>query len=146
MTPQDTFKLAMIIDDSETDILISIAMAKRARFAESYITHISAKGALTYLWECKDQPDLLPDVIFLDINMPVMNGFAFLDEFDNCPQAVKEKCRIVMLSSSLDPNDFRKATDSPYVVEFISKPLHMLGLHELKENLVLRAACAWDRR
>jgi CheY-like chemotaxis protein len=66
---------------------------------------------------------VLPDVIFLDIDMPLMDGFQFLDEFENLSLVTRKKCRIVMLTSSINPQDFNRSKKYPNVKMYLNKPL-----------------------
>jgi CheY-like chemotaxis protein len=65
----------------------------------------------------------LPEIIFLDINMPVVNGFEFLDKFEKLNNTVKEHCAIIMLSSSVHIDDIKRAEADKHVRFFLSKPL-----------------------
>ena len=65
----------------------------------------------------------LPDIIFLDITMPMMDGFAFLEEFAKLTDAVKSKCKVIMLSSSESFKDLNRANSNRYINKFLNKPL-----------------------
>jgi len=113
-----------LIDDDPIVNLIGKQTLRKAEFAETVNVYQQAQKALDEIKQImKTDLSKIPDVIFLDINMPVMNGWEFLDEFKKLPDAVKEKCKIFMLTSSIDPNDIKKSKTYDVVKNFITKPL-----------------------
>ena len=94
----------------------------------------SGKSALDYLKENQNIPDNLPNIIFLDINMPIVDGFVFLYEFDKFSELVKNKCKIIILSSSDNKRDIDKIVNNNHVIKFITKPLTEIALDEIKLN------------
>ncbi len=120
------FRTVMLIDDNEIDNLINQKMIEAAAVAENIYTHTGAKSAIEFLrnMEKLDMADkVLPDVIFLDIDMPLMDGFQFLDEFEKLSTSAKKKCAIVMLTSSINPQDFNRSKKYPNVKLYLNKPL-----------------------
>ena len=113
----------MILDDDEIDGFVTRKMIEDNRFAEKIITFLNAKSALEYLKTNENNSDELPTLIFLDVIMPVMDGFGFLDEFDKMNDTIRGKCKIVMLSTSESFNDLNRANKSKYVSKFLTKPL-----------------------
>jgi CheY-like chemotaxis protein len=67
----------------------------------------------------------LPQLILLDINMPVMDGWEFLEEFDQLPQHLLNHCKVIIHTSSIDPRDIEKAKSYPAVIDYITKPLNI---------------------
>ncbi len=113
-------KLAMMIDDEEIDQKTYRRVLNRSGLVEDFLMFTYAEEALEYL---KSHPEVKVDVIFLDINMPRMNGFEFLEaaseEFgDDFARMV-----VVMLTTSIDPMDRKRAQENPLVREFFDKPL-----------------------
>lgn len=117
------YKNILVIDDSNFDRLIAEKVIQLSKFAENVITVESALGGIEYLNLNMDKTEEIPEIIFLDIRMPVIDGFGFLKKFENSPKLLHEKCKIYMLSSSLDPEDIKRANKCKYVHGFISKPL-----------------------
>jgi CheY-like chemotaxis protein len=90
MTADSKIDLVMLVDDNDTDNFISRRIIEITKFASSVEIKNSGKSALEYLDENKEIPEKLPDYIFLDINMPIVDGFVFLYEFEKI-QCLSEK-------------------------------------------------------
>ena len=120
------YRTVMLIDDNEIDNLINQKMIEAASITENIYTHTGAKSAIEFLRNMERLEvarDVLPDVIFLDIDMPLMDGFQFLDEFEKLSEVTKKKCRIVMLTSSINPQDFSRSKKYDNVKLYLNKPL-----------------------
>ncbi|WP_276131744.1 response regulator [Polluticoccus soli] len=118
--PGFKFKRVMVVDDASIDRFLVERIVKKTSFAEEVLSFESAKDALEGL---SQTADTAPQVIFLDINMPGMNGFEFLTEFEKFPDSFKQDCSVVMLTSSLHPDDKLKAAHNPRIKCFLNKPL-----------------------
>jgi CheY-like chemotaxis protein len=129
------YQNVMLIDDNEIDNLINQKMVEAAAITQNIFTHSGAKSAIEFLRNAeklaKAAASLLPEVIFLDIDMPLMDGFQFLDQFDKLSAETKKYCRIVILTSSINPQDMNKAKSYPYVKKFLNKPLTQDALKSL---------------
>lgn len=127
--------LVMLVDDNETDNFISEKIIEMAGFAEKVIAMDSGPTALDYLRQNENNSENIPDIIFLDINMPFVDGFVFLFEFESFSELVKSKCKIVILSSSDNKRDIDRIVDNPYVVNYVVKPLTTEALKKIETIL-----------
>jgi CheY-like chemotaxis protein len=118
------FQRVLLIDDNDIDNFINERMITTTSFAQTVVVKSTAEAALEYLRKNKEAADLLPQVIFLDLNMPVMDGFGFLNEYEALPDTVKKFSKIIVLSSSISPEDINRASTNQYVVKYINKPLN----------------------
>ena len=95
-----TLDIVMLVDDNDTDNFISKRIIEITKFSHRVEVKSSGKGALDYLKEHENEPENLPSIIFLDINMPIVDGFVFLYEFEKFNELVRNKCKVIILSSS----------------------------------------------
>jgi CheY-like chemotaxis protein len=132
---KDKVANVMLVDDNDTDNFIHKRVIELTGFAQNIIVKSSGKSALEYLETNKGNVNNLPDVIFLDINMPIVDGFVFLYEYENFPDSLRDKCKVVILSSSDNKRDIDRIVDNEYVINFITKPLSEEALDDLKKLL-----------
>lgn len=121
--PVNAQKIVMLIDDNDIDLKINEKVVGITKLFDDVIVCRSGQEALSYLKSNLTSPELLPDFILLDIQMPEMNGFEFLDQYKKLPGSFTEVCVIAMLSSTLDFSDIQRAEANPYVVKLLKKPL-----------------------
>ncbi|WPU94420.1 response regulator [Mucilaginibacter sabulilitoris] len=120
------YKTCLLIDDNYIDNFVTRRILESSNFAEQIIVKQSPAEAISSL----SDGSIKPDVIFLDIRMPLMNGFEFLQEYDLL-SIDKENIKIFMLSSSLDPTDMKESLGNKYITQFIHKPLTTKALQEI---------------
>ena len=123
----------MLVDDNDTDNFISKRIIEITKFSDNVIVKNSGKSALDYLLENEGTPENVPDIIFLDINMPIVDGFVFLYEYEKFGNSIKDKCRVIILSSSDNKRDIDKIINNDFGIKFVTKPLTEKTLEEILE-------------
>lgn len=121
---QPKFETVMIIDDNTIDLYISSRLIIKNYFGKKVLEYSDAKEALEYLQDHKDNIAELPQVIFVDIYMPMMSGFEFLEEYDKLPLDLKNNCRTYIVSSTIDNDDILRARRDRNVISLQVKPIN----------------------
>lgn len=118
------FNVVMLVDDDAITRMVCERIIKMTEFSEKSISAENGKFAIDYFKQkVEKNEDNDVEIIFLDINMPVMNGWDFLDEFEKIKNSFTMLPKIYILSSTVDPEDYKKATSYSTVTNLISKPL-----------------------
>ncbi len=131
---KDTLNI-LIIDDDEINNFIAAKLIDKIQPQAKVSTCLNGQEGLDYIQSKLDNKEELPDIIFLDINMPVMNGWEFLDEYDKIKNRISKNITINMLSSSVYNDDIAKSKSFPTVNKFISKPLTIEKIQNLYSSL-----------
>ena len=125
----------LIIDDDEINNFIAAKLIDKIPPKAVVNTCLNGQVGLDFVKSKLQNQEEMPDIIFLDINMPVMNGWEFLEEFEKIKDQINKKISINMLSSSVYNDDINKAETFNTVNKFISKPLTVDKIQELYNTL-----------
>lgn len=124
----------IIIDDSKLDCTIAQKIVKAATGNPDSQTFLLATDALTFIRDSSSNEGQ-KTIILVDIRMPVMNGFEFVEAFEQFPEELQQHYRIFVLSSSINETDVTRARSYKTVQRFLNKPLTVKGLTEILEAL-----------
>lgn len=124
------FADVLLVEDDPITVMVCERIIKMTSFADKVTSCQNGKFALDHLLSLNAK-GVMPKIIFLDINMPVMNGWDFLAEFEKIKSAFEELPCIYLLSSTVDPEDYTRAKSFTMVKDFISKPLSKEALQSI---------------
>lgn len=130
-------KTVLCVDDDPITLMLSKMVLNKASFCNELVTAKNGEEAILYfenLLITNNNDNNYPKLIFLDLNMPIMNGWEFLDTFieKELHHTFKE-IKVIILSSTVDPNDIEKSKKYPIVIKFLPKPINKEMLESLKD-------------
>ncbi|WP_035678163.1 response regulator [Flavobacterium limnosediminis] len=128
------FNKVMVIDDNEFDCYITARLVSNTNLASEVLEFNSGEVALQYLVENQNDLTMLPELIFLDIYMPLMDGFDFINMFRLLPDEVTNHCEICIVSTTVDDFHIHKAKIDESIRLFTSKPITVEFLESLSTN------------
>ncbi|MAD96294.1 MAG: response regulator [Flavobacteriaceae bacterium] len=124
----------LLIDDDPAINFLHKLVIKKEGVAKEIVAHQSAEAALDYLKENAKLGYHYPELIFLDLNMPGMDGWEFIEEYEKLDNTFEQSKIVVMLSTSTDPKDRKKADFTTVVNQFLNKPLRSEDIQYILEN------------
>jgi CheY-like chemotaxis protein len=125
------FDSVCVIDDDVVYRFALKCLLETWDLSTNFSEFTDGADALTYIKAHAHDADALPDVVFLDINMPVMNGFNFLDEYGKIKNTLAKDMRIYLVSSTIADETRARAQNHPLVQGYIIKPLPVEALQEI---------------
>ena len=131
--PAKRYHRVIVIDDNDLDLNIVSTLIGNVNLAKQIDKRSKAEEVIKELSNII-RLDEVPDLIFLDLNMPEMNGFDFLVAFNSLPEFIKNKCKIVIVTSADSIEDSRKVSIYPNVIKYMRKPVDAAVMRELSVN------------
>lgn len=121
----------LLIDDDEATNNLNQYLLSSMNLSERFEVAVNGQQGLDFINNCSD--DELPDLILLDINMPLMNGFEFLEQFSKLPKERKNSITLLMLTTSQNPLDLENSKQYRTLSGYIDKPLLKSKINEIWE-------------
>lgn len=121
----------LCVDDDPITLMLYKMVVSKAEFATQVDTAQNGEEAIAYFDELLKNSEEFPKLIFLDLNMPIMGGWEFLDIFSKEKYVTFKDSKVIVLSSTIDPQDIEKSKSYPMVIDFQSKPISKEMLADL---------------
>ena len=118
-----TLKTLTIVDDDDIFVFLTTKIIEQTNLVDLIKVFGNGLDAINFLKENKNNVDALPDIILLDLSMPIMNGWQFLEEYNKLNPTIGKKITIYICSSSISPDDITRAKTISEVSDYIIKPI-----------------------
>ena len=129
-----SIKNIFFVDDDKLFVYLTRKTIEAANFGGQIKEFGDGEEAINYLKQIAADTELLPDIILVDLNMPIMDGWEFLEEYTLIKQEMRKKATIYLVSSSISPHDIERAKDVSLVSAFLIKPLVKEKVIEILQN------------
>jgi CheY-like chemotaxis protein len=124
-----------LVDDDSIFQFTATRLLESSKLAQNILHFENGAEALTFLREKALQKEFLPDYLFLDINMPFVDGWMFLEDFTTLKSSLAKDISIYMVTSSIDQRDLNRAKGFSEVTDFIIKPISLERFQELLKSV-----------
>lgn len=128
-------KTLTLIDDDQVFVFLTKKVIEQTNLVDLIKVFDNGLDAFNFLKENKDNVNALPEIILLDISMPIMNGWQFLEAFALLNPTIGKKITIYICSSSISPDDILRAKTINEITDYIIKPITKDKLIDLIKKL-----------
>lgn len=127
----------LFVDDDPITLMLCKKVISKAAFSKQIITAQNGEEAINLFHTLLDDSEkTVPELIFLDLNMPIMGGWEFLEEFSKPTFKQFHNIKVIVLSSTIDPEDLEKIKEFPMVMDFLPKPISLSMLNKVAKALI----------
>ena len=126
--------LIAIIDDDIVSHFILTSIINLNKLADSILSFMDGEESIQYFTNNKTENEKIPDIVFLDVNMPIMDGWMFVEEYARIKKDITKKTVIFMVSSSVNPIDIERAGKISEINDYILKPIKLSELKKIFKN------------
>ena len=126
--------ISCIVDDDRIFVFGLSKLMEMNSFSDELLVFLNGQEALDYILPLVDTPERIPDVILLDINMPVLDGWQFMDEFVRLKPRINKQITIYMVSSSVSELDINKAKSYAEISDYVVKPMRSDDLIKMQQK------------
>lgn len=130
-----SIKNLLLIDDDEIFTFLTKKTIENTQLVDQIKVFGNGQDAIDFLENAADNTELLPEVILLDINMPILDGWGFLEEFILLKPNIGKKITIYIVTTSISPHDLDRANNISEVSDFVIKPVTKTELVNMLKNL-----------
>lgn len=130
-----TLKNLTIVDDDDIFVFLTTKIIEQTNLVDLIKVFGNGLDAINFLKENKNNVDALPDIILLDLSMPIMNGWQFLEKYNKLNPTIGKKITIYICSSSISPDEITRAKTISEVSDYIIKPITKDKLIDLIKKL-----------
>jgi two-component system, chemotaxis family, response regulator Rcp1 len=128
---KNEFKCVLFIDDDKLNNVFNMRIANKYKAFKDVLSFTGGKEALNYLIKAFQNIELKPDIIFLDLNMPGMNGWEFIQEYEKIDPNFTNDIKVFLLTTSSNPDDYQRSKTIPAINDYLSKPLTLDTLEKI---------------
>ncbi|GGH35108.1 response regulator [Dyadobacter endophyticus] len=130
-------EILCVIDDDKIFTYLLKRIIEKAKIAREIIFFENGRDALDYISLNRENTLKLPQLILLDINMPILDGWQFLNEYGKLKPDVPQPISICMMSSSVEVDDYNRAMGSGHVMDYLQKPVQIPSLKQVTDRVLL---------
>lgn len=126
-----SLKKLILIEDDDVIVYLTQKLIKESKEIELLTVLKNGRKALDYFTENAKNAELLPDFVFLDLSMPILDGWQFLEEFALIKKSLVKNIRIYITTSSISPKDLIKAEKYDFISDFVIKPISLENFNRI---------------